>query len=94
MILDENRSIAVTNRTDSQVVDKKSIAQRRLEAVFGRHTFFSCSTGLFIVEPTSDPKRPERTLVRRVRLATWADDEHKNLKPIKSTPKAKLIKVG
>lgn len=93
MVLDEALSQAVISRTAATVIDTESDTQRKLEFVFGEHTFFSSAKGLFIVEPTSDPKRPNRKLVKRIRLATWVDGDRKVLKPIKATPKAKKIEV-
>lgn len=93
MILDEAKVKAVTIRTGAEVIDKRSAAQQKLEFVFGEHTFFRSPNGLFIVEPTSDPKRPNRTLVKRVRLARWADRTKQVLKPIEETPKARQIAI-
>lgn len=93
MILDETLSKAVTARTAAEAIDSASKAQRKLESVFGEHTFFSSDKGLFIVEPAEDPERPNHTLVRRIRLATWADRSRRVLKPIKETPKAKRIAI-
>lgn len=93
MILDDNRSKAVTARTEAEAIDRKSEIQRKLEFVFGEHTFFRSAKGLFIVEPVSDPQRPNRTLVKRVRLAKWTNREQTALKPIKETPKARRIEI-
>ena len=93
IILDETMSRAVTSRTDAEVVDKTSDAQRKLEYVFGKHTFFSNAKGIFVVEPVVDAKQPKRRLVKRVRLADWIDAERKVLKPINATPKAKKIEL-
>lgn len=93
VMLDETLVKAVTARTAAEVIDTNSEAQRKLEFVFGKHTFFSYEKGLFVVEPLQDAKQPNRRLVKRVRLATWADDDRKVLKPIKATSKAKKIEL-
>ena len=84
---------AIVARTEAAVVDTGSDAQRKLVFVFGQHTFFTDAKGLFVVEPSMDPKRPKRSLVKRVRLARWDDRESGVLKPIKTTPKAKTVKI-
>ena len=93
MVLEEPHLNAVIAHTAANVINTDSDAQRRLEFVFGKHTFFTNEKGLFIVEPTTDPERPNRTLVKRVRLANWVAPDFKFLKPINATTKAKKIEI-
>lgn len=93
MLLDETLAKAVTTRTSAEVIDKTSKAQGKLSRVFGDHTFFRSDKGVFIVEPAPDPKRPNRTLVKRIQLATWLDGEKTTLSPIDAEHRAKKIKL-
>lgn len=82
MLLTRKQSTKVASKTGSEALAKDSSSSRKLTKIFGAHTFFKSDKGLFIVQPTVDPERPERTLVRRIRLADWADSEKTSLIPL------------
>ena len=93
MKLSEKQSKAIASKTGSEVVQAESTTQRKLEHAFGAHTFFKSRKGVFMVEPTTDPKRPRRALVRQVSLAAWSDKAKTSLKPLAAIEGAQRIPI-
>lgn len=93
MELSEKQSSAIAKKTGSEVVASASATQRKLERAFGAHTFFKSERGVFMVKPTTDPKRPGRALVRRVRLAAWADKAQTTLEALDASDGRKTIRL-
>ena len=93
MQLTKTQAARIESKTGSEAVQRNSTLDKKLVKAFGAHTFFKSAKGLFIVEPTSDPERPERKLVRRVRVASWANAEKTALTPKNAKAGAESIAV-
>ena len=93
MMLSERQSSAIASKTGSEVILENAPAQRKLERIFGKHTFFKSENGVFKVEPITDPKRPKRALVRRIPIASWADKSKTTVEPIEGSAGSNRIKI-
>lgn len=84
MQLTKAQSARIEAKTGGEAIQRNSTLDKKLVKAFGAHTFFKSAKGLFIVEPTTDPDRPDRKLVRRIRVASWANAEKTELTPRKA----------
>lgn len=93
MQLTKAQAARIETKTGGEAVQRNSTLEKKLTKAFGAHTFFTSAKGLFIVEPTTDPDRPDRKLVRRIRVASWVDEEKTALKPRNAKSAAERITV-
>jgi hypothetical protein len=82
----------VLDQIDARVIPPEHPAVRRLEQVFGPHTFFLADEGLHVVE-RGETESPEDDSAYVVKVAAWADAEKTSLEP-QPAEIAKPITIG
>jgi hypothetical protein len=69
----------VTSQFEAQHVPQDTRMIAELNRLFGEHTFFLDNNGLHIVEELAEPEEAGAPIVRVMKLAGWADPDHKTL---------------
>ena len=81
MKLSSQQVASVKRELGADPLDSNNPAVNELNNVFGEHTFYLATDGLFIVEPVESDQIPGEP-AQIVRVAAWTDDDKKELQPV------------
>lgn len=81
MKLSNHQVAAVKRELGADPIDAASPATAELANVFGDHTFYLASDGLFIIEPVESSEL-DREPAQIIRVAAWVDERKQELQPV------------
>lgn len=81
MKLSSHQVAAVKRELGADPIDANNPATAELSNVFGEHTFYLATDGLFIVEPVETTEIPGEP-AQIIRIAAWVDERKQELQPV------------